>query len=163
MQLPSAAARTGHAASIIYRHTQWPRGRSRTSTRHQPDCPEGTCTPPRELLQASGHARIALFLPRDARYGCLNSRGEPLGAFADFISSKTPLLKLLCSNNVAVTAASCWDCPSRAVHGSSETAGTITKKAVSRQAKPQRNPSTKCPSTYNTSTACGVQCDAPPR
>lgn len=73
-----------------------------------PTAPTCTCTPPRELQQASGHARIALFLPRDARYGCLNSRGEALGAFADLISSKTPLLKLVCSKSIAIMAASCW-------------------------------------------------------
>lgn len=40
----------------------------------------------------------ALFLPHDARYGCLNSRGDALGVRSDLISSVTPLWMLLRSN-----------------------------------------------------------------
>lgn len=56
--------------------------------------------------------RLALFLPHDARYGCLNSRGEALGARFDLISSETPVLELLQSIYCIISSASPLRLPS---------------------------------------------------
>ena len=101
-------ARVSHAACIIYRPCQWP---SRPVAHLCPHCPGSHVPLHANCVKVSVNARRALFLPRDARYGCLNSRGEPLGAFSDLISSKTPLLKPLNSNIDFFMAVSDWDCP----------------------------------------------------